>query len=90
MQDLMKDNIILPVLIYLLHQSLERNILSSEYHTSLDNFDLVSLEGIKGSVRVAKSAILILDKKTFQEQSSMNHMVKEKYFQHYQRNAKQN
>jgi len=34
-----------------------------EYHTSLDNFDLVSHEGIKGGFEVAKKAIEILIKK---------------------------
>ena len=34
-----------------------------EYHTSLDNFDLVSIKGIKGGYEVAKSAIEILQKK---------------------------
>ena len=34
-----------------------------EYHTSLDNFDLVTIKGIKGGYDVAKSAIKILQKK---------------------------
>lgn len=34
-----------------------------EYHTSLDNFDLVTLEGIKGGLKVSKTAIQILLKK---------------------------
>ena len=33
-----------------------------EYHTSLDNFELVTLKGIKGGFRVAREAIKILDK----------------------------
>tara|TARA_B110000444_G_scaffold261279_1_gene312295 strand:- start:1076 stop:2416 length:1341 start_codon:yes stop_codon:yes gene_type:complete len=35
-----------------------------EYHTSLDNFNLVTLKGIKGGFDVAKTAINILLKKT--------------------------
>lgn len=34
-----------------------------EYHTSLDNFDLVTLKGIKGGLKVSKTAIQILLKK---------------------------
>ena len=34
-----------------------------EYHTSLDNFNLVTLEGIKGGLKVSKTAIQILLKK---------------------------
>ncbi len=34
-----------------------------EYHTSLDNFDLVTEKGIKGGFQVAKTAIEILSKK---------------------------
>ena len=35
-----------------------------EYHTSLDNFDLVTEKGIRGGFRVAKKAIEIIQKKT--------------------------
>jgi aminopeptidase-like protein len=35
-----------------------------EYHTSLDNFDLVTKEGLKGGYKVAKKAIDILLNKT--------------------------
>lgn len=34
-----------------------------EYHTSLDNFDIVTKKGLSGGFRVAKNAINILDKK---------------------------
>ena len=34
-----------------------------EYHTSLDNFDLVTEKGIRGGFRVAKKAIEIIQKK---------------------------
>jgi aminopeptidase-like protein len=34
-----------------------------EYHTSLDNFNLVTLKGIKGGLKVSKTAIQILLKK---------------------------
>ena len=34
-----------------------------EYHTSLDNFDLVTLKGIKGGLKFSKTAIQILLKK---------------------------
>ncbi len=34
-----------------------------EYHTSLDNFDLVTKKGLNGGYKVAKEAINILDKK---------------------------
>ena len=34
-----------------------------EYHTSLDNFNLVTLKGLKGGFNVAKEAIKILQKK---------------------------
>ena len=34
-----------------------------EYHTSLDNFKIVSFKGIKGGYSVALKAIQILDKK---------------------------
>ncbi len=34
-----------------------------EYHTSLDNFDIVNLKGLKGGYLVAKKAIEILSKK---------------------------
>ena len=34
-----------------------------EYHSSFDNFDLVTLEGIKGGFKVAKNAIKHLDRK---------------------------
>ena len=34
-----------------------------EYHSSFDNFDLVTLEGIKGGFKVAKNAIKYLDRK---------------------------
>ena len=34
-----------------------------EYHTSLDNFDLVTKKGLNGGFKVAKEAIKILDKK---------------------------
>jgi aminopeptidase-like protein len=36
-----------------------------EYHTSLDNFDLVTKRGIKGSFELVKSAIKILNNKIF-------------------------
>ncbi len=54
----------------------------SEYHTSLDNFNLVSLKGIKGSIKISKSAILILDKKIFPKYKLLcePHMVKRKIF----------
>lgn len=53
-----------------------------EYHTSLDNFDLVTLKGIKGSIKISKSAILILDKKIFPKFRVLcePHMVKRKIF----------
>ena len=34
-----------------------------EYHTSLDNFRLVTKKGLKGGYDVAKTAIILLDKK---------------------------
>ena len=36
-----------------------------EYHTSLDNFNLVTRKGLQGGFAVAKQAILNLDKKVF-------------------------
>ena len=38
-----------------------------EYHTSLDNFDLVTLKGIQGGYNIAKTAINILQKKIIPE-----------------------
>ena len=37
-----------------------------EYHTSLDNFKLVTKKGLTGGYNVAKTAIILLDKKLFQ------------------------
>ena len=34
-----------------------------EYHTSLDNFKLVTKKGLTGGYNVAKTAIILLDKK---------------------------
>ena len=34
-----------------------------EYHTSLDNFDIVSLKGLNGGFKIAKQAIEVLQKK---------------------------
>ena len=36
-----------------------------EYHTSLDNFDLVTLKGIKGGFSVAKKALQLLNERIF-------------------------
>ena len=38
-----------------------------EYHTSLDNFDLVTKNGIAGGFKVSKEAIKFLMKKLFQK-----------------------
>jgi aminopeptidase-like protein len=51
-----------------------------EYHTSLDNFDLVTLKGLQGGFRVAKTAIEIILKNTYPKSKFYCEPFMKKYF----------
>ena len=55
-----------------------------EYHTSLDNFNLVTKKGIKGGFLVAKTSIEILDKKIYPKSKTFcePYMNKRKLYPH--------
>jgi len=55
-----------------------------EYHTSLDNFNLVTKKGIKGGFLVAKTSIEILDKKIYPKSKTLcePYMNKRKLYPH--------
>ena len=60
-----------------------------EYHTSLDNFDLVTLKGCQGGFEVAKEAIKILQKNLYPENNLLcePHMSKRKMYASLSRNT---
>jgi aminopeptidase-like protein len=55
-----------------------------EYHTSLDDFNLVTKKGIKGGFLVAKTSIEILDKKIYPKSKTLcePHMSKRNLYPH--------